>query len=108
MSKMKNTPEAAETAAEKTEATATAAEPTTETVTAEIASPAAQTWTVADTQPSLGDMVHVVCAAGHTLRTPDQGAFFSETEPTIVTVDMRVYRLISDGDLTVVIPHVQA
>jgi hypothetical protein len=91
MSKNKNTPEAAEIADAEQLAPTETVQATANVVTdltAEQRRP-----------PSLGDIVQVLCAPGHTLRTPDQSAFFSETELTTVTVDTRIYRLIGDGDL---------
>ena len=52
--------------------------------------------------PELGALVKVVVSAGMALRK-DGGGYYSETEPSEVTVTPHIYQLLVDGDLVVVL-----
>ena len=51
--------------------------------------------------PELGTVAKVVAAAGLSVRRAE-GGYYSETEPTEVSVTHYVYQLLLDGDLVVV------
>lgn len=51
--------------------------------------------------PELGTVAKVVAAAGLSVRRAE-GGYYSETEPTEVSVTPHVYQLLLDGDLVVV------
>jgi hypothetical protein len=49
--------------------------------------------------PRMGEQIHVVAGAGRVVRNLEFGGDYSETEGCPVTVNLRVLRLLADGDL---------